>query len=275
MALQQGEHDPLVSELAKRAVAVRRGDQRLALLRWLTVLVALALWEWGAGRWFNDLFTSRPSAIVTTLVAGLRTREMITDIWVTLQEMLLGYGIGVGLGLVVGYLLGTVRPLGRFMEPFILVFNSIPKVALAPLLIIWLGIGIMSKVGIAAMMVFFMMYYNVYLGTTQLKQDYVDSVRLMGAGWWTVLRWVVLPALGPYVMTGLRMGIVYTVIGAITGEFTASSKGIGYRILYAAGTLNASGIFAGIAILMLFVVIGNVLLNLLERRLLRWQSQSR
>ena len=138
--------------------------------------------------------------------------------------------------------------------------------------VIWFGIGIWSKVTLAATMVFFLVFYNVYAGVRSVDRELVDLARVMGANERQLGRHVYLPATAPFVMLGMRMAIPYAVIGVIVGEFTSSVKGLGLFIHYASDTYDPAGVFAGIAILVVFISAAGAAANRLERRLLRWKS---
>ena len=141
------------------------------------------------------------------------------------------------------------------MNPYITLFNGIPKVALAPVFVIWFGIGLMSKIAIIMTMVFFVVFINTFAGLRSVNEEYVSIVRIMGASGWQVVREVFLPATLPFILVGLRAGIPFSVIGAVVGEFIASTKGLGYFINYHQGTFDTNGIFVGVTILALLVVV--------------------
>ncbi|MBV8184810.1 MAG: ABC transporter permease subunit, partial [Hyphomicrobiales bacterium] len=144
----------------------------------------------------------------------------------------------------------------------------------APLFIIWFGIGLWSKVALAAAMVFFLVFYNVYMGVRGVDAELVRLTMIMGANERQLTRHVYLPAAAPFVIMGMRMAIPYAVIGVIVGEFTSSVQGLGLFIHEASSTYDPAGVFAGIAVLLGFVITANMLASRLERRLLRWQPAS-
>jgi NitT/TauT family transport system permease protein len=244
---------------------------RRIALAWLPGLLFLAAWQLASGHLVRTIYISRPSDIAIRLVELFRTGEILPDLAVTAQELALGYAIGAATGLFGGYTLGRAPKLARIAEPYVMAFYGIPKIALAPLFIIWFGIGVRSKVALAATMVFFLVFYNVYSGVRAVDRDLVALARVMGADERQLGRHIYLPAAMPYVLLGLRMAIPYAVIGVIVGEFTSSTKGLGLFIHYASDTYDPAGVFAGIAILMAFVVAAGSLAGRLERRLLRWR----
>lgn len=189
----------------------------------------------------------------------------------SLEELILGYTIGVAFGVAAGYALGRAPRLAAVFEPYVMAFYGIPKIALAPLFIIWFGIGLWSKVALAATMVFFLVFYNVYVGVRSVDRELVNLTLIMGANERQLTRHIYWPAAAPFVIMGMRMAIPYSVIGVIVGEFTSSVQGLGLFISQASSNYDPAGVFAGITILLLFVFIANAAASRLERRLLRWR----
>jgi NitT/TauT family transport system permease protein len=175
------------------------------------------------------------------------------------------------LGLLLGYALGSSPRLASIFEPYVMAFYGIPKIALAPLFVIWFGIGIWSKVMLAGTMVFFLVFYNVFAGVRSVDRDVVNLALVLGANERQLGRQIYLPAAAPFLLLGMRMAIPYAVIGVIVGEFTSSTAGLGLFINYASSTYDPAGVFAGIFILLAFVMGMNALANRLERKLLKWQ----
>jgi NitT/TauT family transport system permease protein len=244
-----------------------------ALLPLLPGIALLAFWEWASGRLIREMYVSRPSDVAVRLYELFARGEILPHLWVTAQELVLGYTIGLVVGTVAGYGLGRSAALRRVFEPYIMAFYGIPKIALAPLFIIWFGIGIWSKVALAALMVFFLIFFNVYMGVRNVDRELVDLARVMGANPRQLSRYVFLPATMPHIIMGMRMALPYSVIGVIVGEFTSSTKGLGLFINQASATYDPAGVFAGIAILLLFILVMNHLAGHLERRALRWRPR--
>ena len=187
---------------------------------------------------------------------------------------MLGYVIGVSGGVFAGYALGRSPRLAQIFEPYVMAFYGIPKIALAPLFIIWFGIGIGSKVALASIMVFFLVFYNVFAGVRSVDRELVNLTLVMGANQRQLTYHVFLPAAAPFVMLGMRLAIPYSVIGVIVGEFTSSVQGLGLFIHEASSTYDPAGVFAGIVILLGFVTFANLVAGAIERRLLRWRTLS-
>jgi NitT/TauT family transport system permease protein len=256
--------------------------QQDALIRKLvhTIIVALpglallVFWQWASGRLIREIYVSKPTAIAARLYELFASGEIYPHLWTTGQELVLGYVIGVAGGVVGGYALGRSPRLAAIFEPYVMAFYGVPKIALAPLFIIWFGIGIGSKVALAAIMVFFLVFYNVFAGVRSVDRELVNLTLVMGANQRQLTYHVYLPAAAPFVMLGMRMAIPYSVIGVIVGEFTSSTQGLGLFIHEASATYDPAGVFAGIVILLGFVVVAGVLAGRLERRLLRWRNPS-
>jgi NitT/TauT family transport system permease protein len=237
-------------------------------------LCALVLWELAAWQWPTVArLVSQPTEIARGLADVVSTGTIWQHLNATLTEMAVGYAIGAVSGVALGFLCGRIKLLGDILNPYITLFNGIPKVALAPVFVIWFGIGLMSKIAIILTMVFFVVFINTFAGLRSVNEDYVAIVRIMGASNWQVVREVFLPATLPFIIVGLRAGIPFSVIGAVVGEFIAATKGVGFFINYNQGTYDTNGIFVGVTILALLVVVLDWLLSLLERRLLKWRPE--
>ena len=234
----------------------------------------LSLWEFVAGRWIEILLISSPSLIFSAFLSNLESGTLIGHTWVTLTEIGIGFPLGAIFGIAMGYLFGQNRTLAELFEPIIIALYGIPRTALAPLFIVWLGIGIWSKVGVVFLLTFFLNFFNTYSGMKQMDREYIDLARLMGAKGYKLGYRIILPALSPHIMTGLKTSIPFSVIGAVVGEFIAAIEGIGFFIRLSAGIFRTADVFVGIIVLMFIVIVMNTVADLIERRLLRWQVQT-
>lgn len=245
-----------------------------AFLIALPGLVTAFCWELAARHWPDVArLVSQPTEIARGVVDVIITGTIWQHFQTTLTEMAVGYVIGAIAGVALGFLFGRVKLLGDIFNPYITLFNGIPKVALAPVFVIWFGIGVMSKIAIILTMVFFVVFINTFAGLRSVNEEYVNIVRLMGANHWQVVREVFLPGTLPFIMVGLRAGVPFSVIGAVVGEFIAATKGLGYFINYHQGTYDTNGIFVGVTILAILVVVLDWLLSWVERRLLKWRPE--
>jgi len=259
---------------ANRNVFISKRRIWIALLRVAIVGGFFLLWEIASDRWIEAFLISSPSRILKSMVAGFQSGDLLMHSWVTFQEILIGFPGGVILGIGLGFAFGRSRLLAEVFEPIIIALNGIPRTALAPLFIVWLGIGIWSKVGVVFLLTFFLNFFNTYAGMRQLDEEFVDLARLMGARRWRLTFRVILPAISPYVFTGVRTSIPFAVIGAIVGEFVAATEGVGFFIRQAAGLFRTADVFVGIIVLMLMVIAMDKVAELIERRALSWQAHS-
>jgi NitT/TauT family transport system permease protein len=260
-----------------RHVAPRRRSSRVLVLQVLIGAVFLSLWQLASAiGLLNPLLFSNPLMIVQKLVAYLSgeavySRTIYDHLKVTVQEMAVGYALGASIGVAMGFTLGRSRLAARVLEPYILAIYSVPKIALAPLFILILGIGLESKVGVVLMEVFFLVFFNTFAGVRSVNEEYVQLAQIMGASRMQLMRRIVIPAALPSIMVGLKMGIPFAMIGAIIGEFIASNQGLGWLILYSSANFDAAGLFASIAFLVIIVWVLGQLLNVIEARLLKWR----
>jgi NitT/TauT family transport system permease protein len=243
------------------------------LLRIGVFAVILGLWQLAGGRWLPDYLISSPSNVAKTLwdLLSGSTPGLWADIQTTAEELVIGYAVGVVFGIAAGVLLGYWRVGAAIFNPLITAINGIPKIALAPLFLIWFGIGIDSKVAIASMSVFFVMFYNTYMGVSTMPQELVNVLRIFGASRWTVIRKVTLPQIAVPLLAGMKASVPFAMIGVIVGEFIAAEHGVGYLIDTATQNFDSAAVFAGIVVLMVMMIIGMMFIAVIERRVLRWQ----
>jgi NitT/TauT family transport system permease protein len=236
----------------------------------LPALVIVGAWELGAHFLFDPRFVGQPSDILRYLLSEVTRGEIWTDAAITFWEIMLGYVIGAITGGALGFALGFRPRLARIVEPYILVFSAIPKIAIAPIIIIAFGIGIQSKVAIVVSMVFFLMFYAVFSGVKQIEPDFIHQARIMGANRGEVIGYVVIPAIAPNIFDGLKTSIIFAVIGALIGEFIAAKAGLGFYILNASGAFNINGIWVGVILIVALVFVLTTVIGVVERRVLRW-----
>jgi NitT/TauT family transport system permease protein len=258
---------PMRAAFSMRSIGV-------TVVRLAIILGFLSLWEIASGRWIEPFLISSPSRIFSSMVDHFRSGDLLQHSWVTFQEIAIGFPLGALVGIALGYWFGRSRFLAEIFEPIIIAINGIPRTALAPLFIVWLGIGIWSKVGVVFLLVFFLNFFNTYAGMRQMDTEYVDLARLMGVRGWKLTFRVILPAISPYIFTGIRTSIPFSVIGAIVGEFIAATEGLGFFIRMSAGIFRTADVFVGIIVLMIMVIVMDKIAGLVERRALRWQTQS-
>ena len=263
---------------ASTAVAAWHAEQsakrRIILLgRVLVGIGFVGFWEYASGRLIEKLFVSSPSAVSGRLWKWLLDGSLWNHLSITLYATALGFIIGSLVGFVLGLLFGRYRTVADIFDPYITALYSIPKIALAPLFIIWFGIGIESKVAVSASIVFFVVFLNTYAGVRDVNPIFVHATRIMGGNEYHVLRHVMIPSAASWVITGLKVSVPYALVGTVIGEFMSSNRGIGFLIAQATGLFDTTSVFSGLVILGLVGAVINVGLRHAENWLLRWKGQ--
>jgi NitT/TauT family transport system permease protein len=236
------------------------------------IIVSLALWQVISDALHLEFWVSSPSRVAAALVLWARSGTLLSDLRLTLTEAGVGFVLGSITGGVFGFLLGWIRRLGDLLEPFVLALYTLPKIALAPLFVLWFGIGVFNKIMFSAVLVFFMVFFTTYQGTRQVDRDLVENARLLGATRWGIWTKIAVPYSAVWVFTGLRIGLPYALIGAIVGEFVAAEAGVGFRIREATSFFDTGQVFAGLLVLMAISLVLLGCLKLIEVRMLRWQT---
>ncbi|MEZ5649996.1 MAG: ABC transporter permease [Burkholderiaceae bacterium] len=247
---------------------------KLVLARVAILIALIALWEFASGRLIQPYLISAPSAVAVELADWFMDGSVFYHAGITAFEAFLGFFIGAVAGMALGVLLGRARKLSELINPFIMGFYSIPKIALAPLFIIWFGIGIEMKVTLTATIVFFLVFLNTYSGVRSVSPELVNIMRLMGANESHVLRKVVIPSAIVWVFTGLRLSVPYAVIGAIVGEIIASNRGLGYLLSHASSQFDTAGVFAALLVIISLSMLLNAGVSLLARVSMPWEKAS-
>jgi NitT/TauT family transport system permease protein len=219
----------------------------------------------------SQLFFSSPTEIFQALLTQWSNGSFLRDAGITVLETLLGLVSGSLLGLAVGLILPQLRLVSNVFEPFLMVLNGIPVIVIAPLFILWLGLGILSKIGISIYIVFFAMFIPVYTASLRLDMTFVDALRVMGASHNQIFWKVIVPSSLPSVYTGLKIGSGLALIGAVIGEFVASRSGLGHMILYASGTLDTPTLYLGIITLAVFAAALSFAIDALGPVLVRYR----
>ncbi|HEV8346372.1 MAG TPA: ABC transporter permease [Vicinamibacterales bacterium] len=253
-------------------------ERRGAILVWqiLVGLVALALWQGlVALNILDPFFVSRPTDIARRVATWVAAGTLWPHLAVTLQEALLGLVVGAALGIVLGFALARSPLAAAVFDPYIKMLNAIPRVVLAPLFLLWFGLGIWSKVALAVTLVFFVMFFSTYQGVRDASQVLVDNVRMLGASERQLVRHVLVPSALTWIFSSLHTSLGFAMVGAVVGEYLGSTRGLGYVISQAEGTFDTTGVFAGMTILGIVVVIVSAAVTRLERWLLRWKNDER
>lgn len=264
----------ILRETEVRDTALEQKHNRDTRIGQILLGVALLLlWEFGSGTLVDQFFISKPSKILMSVWAMLTKEELLYHMQFTVTEALAGYAIGAGAGLLSGFLLARIDLIYRIVQPFIIGFYGIPRIALAPLFILWFGIGISSKIAVAAVMVFFIVLINTIAGIRSVSAQLIQVARVMGATEWDINWKIIFPSATPFIIAGLQIASPQAMIGAIVGEFISSNRGVGHLINKASGWLDTPGLFAGIFALMIVVLLMNYGVTALGNRLMRWNPK--
>jgi NitT/TauT family transport system permease protein len=246
---------------------------RLFIYRLIFGLILLSFWEVSSGRLIDPFWVSSPSKVFRYLYEVFVDGSIFGHLGITLYETFAGFLIGSVLGIGLGFVLGRREVLAQILDPYVVAFNGIPRIALAPLFIIWFGIGPTSKVILVLSVVFFLTFFNTYAGVKGVESELKNILRIMGASERQILMKVTLPAIVPWITTGLKISLPYAIVAAVVGEFIAASKGLGYLINYNTSLFSTTGALGGILILALVVVACNEVINRAESYLLRWRPK--
>lgn len=271
------EHTPPTRvPFGRRALAARPD---LRVLIWRVVLIAglVLLWEAATGglglgwKVFETAILARPSLIAADVVDYAGSGFLLRDMSATLSAAFLGLFFGVVGGMAVGLLFGYLTTVAAVFEPIMVALNSLPRITVAPILILWFGLDLRSKVVLSLFTVFFVIFFNTFLGVRNVDPELVKAVRVMGGGPRDVARMVVIPSVASWIFAALRTSVSFALTGAVVGEFIGSTRGLGYRMLLAAGLLHTERVFA---IMLILMAVGVSLVEVsrrVERYLLRWR----
>ncbi|RPE40048.1 NitT/TauT family transport system permease protein [Streptomyces sp. Ag109_O5-1] len=259
-----------------RAQAARRRKAIVFAVRVLLLVAFLGLWELLSRAKAIDPFNfSMPSKIWDQIwtwgTHGTALGSLGEQIWYTLYEALLGWVIGVITGVVFGIALGRISFLADVLGPFIKVLNSIPRIVLAPIFLIWFGLGPSSKVASAVVLVFFPVFFNAFQGAREVDRNLVANARILGASDRRVTLQVVIPSATSWIFTSLHVSFGFALIGAIVGEYIGATKGIGLLVSQSQNTFNPAGVYAAMVILAVVALAAEGLLTFAERRIFRWK----
>jgi NitT/TauT family transport system permease protein len=233
---------------------MRDREQLMKALPWIStpilLLILLGGWQFAvSGLGVSEFILPAPAAVWSSLVELLSGSDVYHDIWITLEEVLIGFVIALVLGMAIGAVLGRIQWLERAVQPAMVAFQVVPKVAFIPIFVIWFGFGTTSKIIMAAILAFFPIMLNVMLGVRSVDRGHRDVMRGLGASRWATFRSLELPSTLPYIFTGAEVAIVFAVIGAIVGEYLGGSEGLGHLVVSSLNSLDAPQLFAVIVLL--------------------------
>jgi NitT/TauT family transport system permease protein len=270
---------PSDRDIEAAAAAASKRYQRNVLLWRAAILVAfLGSWEIaGQLQWIDPFFYSMPSKIASRLVEwiteGTSEGPLWYHLWVTMEESLIGFFTGAIAGVIIGVALGRNRMASDIFSIYIKLINSVPRVVLAPIFIMLFGLGLGSKVALAFVMVFFVVFSNAFQGVREADRAMIANARILGASNWQLTRSVIVPSAMSWIFASLHVSFGFAIIGAIVGEFVGARYGIGLLINVAAGSFDAAGLYAAIVIVMVVALLAEYLMTLIENRLASWRPQ--
>src|SRR4051794_5901586 len=252
----------------------RRSRRGPPILLWQVLLGVILLAGWQAlstAGLLDKFFFSRPSDVLARVVQWVWTGSIWRHLVVTLEEAFLSFVLGVSLGIVFGFLLGRVPFLSNLLNPYIRVLNALPRVVLAPIFLLWFGLGIWSKVALGVTVVFFIVFFNTYQGVREVDPVILNNARMLGASERQLVRHVLVPSALTWIFSSLHISIGFAIIAVVVGEYLGASHGVGYLISQAEGVFDTTGVFAGMVVLSGVVLLVGIGVNRLEGWLLRWK----
>ncbi|WP_292993718.1 ABC transporter permease [Nitrosomonas sp.] len=244
----------------------------LQVLRWSLIILLITIWEFSIKYGAIDVYYfSSPSLIFRNFQFWLEEDLIFKHLSVTLSEAGVGFISGLILGITLGFLFAANPRIDAILQPFITIMNAMPRIAFAPLIILWFGFGFLSKVVIVISLVFFVVFFNTYRGFKEINPILLKNAAVLGATRYQILRHIYLPATVSWTFASLRVSVGFAIIAAILGEYIGSSAGIGFLINNAQSNFDATGVMTGLALLTIVVAILDVLLKRIESHFTKWQ----
>ena len=239
----------------------------------LGLFVALVVaWQLTTRRgWVDPFFFSRPSDIAVRIAQWFVTGSIYRHLWTTALETVLAFVVGAGLGVAFGFAFARSQAIAGIFDPYLKIANALPRVVLAPIFTLWFGLGVLSKVAFGVTLVFFIVFFNTYQGIREVDANLLNNTRMLGATERDLIRHVLLPSALVWILSSLHTSVGLALVGAVVGEYLGSARGLGYVISQAEGTFDTTGVFAGMTVLAAFTIVVDLLVTLVERRLLAWK----
>ena len=244
----------------------------LIVLQVLVGVLAIGLWHvLTVTNVLPPFFFSTPGDVFSRVVKWFAEGTIWRHLWITLVESVLAFVIGSAAGVLVGFWFARKPFLAAVLDPYVKMINALPRVVLAPIFALWLGLGIWSKVALGVTLVFFVVFFNVYQGVKEVSHTVLANARMLGMSERQLMRHVYWPSALSWMFSSLHTSVGFAVVGAVVGEYLGSAAGLGYLIQQAEGVFDVAGVFAGMFVLALFVVAIDGLVSVVERRLLVWR----
>jgi NitT/TauT family transport system permease protein len=277
---QAPRHEPIHGKApapaaSSQAPAAETGGLILVVCQVGLGLLVLLVWQGSSGRLIDNFFISNPIDVGARLFGWTAGGAIFIHIWATVHATAMGFFIGSLGGVVLGIWLGVSPFASRLLSPYLNALNALPKVALAPLFVLWFGLGIESKIALAAVLVLFLVFLNTFAGVREVDQDLIDCARLMKARRTQVITKVIIPSALSWVFAGLKISVPYALIGAVLGEMIAANRGLGYLVQFSGSQFDSAGVFAVLFVIALLAVFLNFLVESVQNRMERWRIVSR
>lgn len=263
---------PTAGRRAPARISPSRRRMQNLVLQILLVGAFLLLWQYASDRWVPKLMVSKPSDIGVTMWRWLLDGTYAVNLWVTIEATMVGFAVGAGSGMLLGFLTGSWRRLGEVLEPVVMALYTLPRLALAPLFLLWFGLGMEFRVMFSAAIVFFLVYYNTYFGVREVSRELISAVRIMGANQFQVATRVIIPSALVWVAAGLKISVPYALVGVVVAEMLASDQGMGFLLSRGASQFSAAQTFAAIAGLLVVALVVDWALSAATKYALRWRT---
>jgi NitT/TauT family transport system permease protein len=251
----------------------------LLALQLLVGVVLIGTWQVlttvpiGGVKLLPPFFFSTPYDVGARIVKWLVEGTIWKHLYITLLESVLAFVIGSVAGVMIGFWFARQQLVAAVFDPYIKMMNALPRVVLAPIFMLWLGLGIWSKVALGFTLVFFVVFFNVYQGVKEVSPTILANARMLGMSERQLLRHVYWPSALSWMFSSLHTSVGFAVVGAVVGEYLGSAAGLGYLIQQAEGVFDVAGVFAGMFVLAVFVILIDLLVSAVEKRLLVWRPE--
>lgn len=243
------------------------------LLQLLPLAGFLCLWQWYTSGIKRRMFLfSSPEAIGIALIKGIGQGYLLHHTWITFMETILGFLLGNVTGIILGLSLWSSKTIARILRPYIIALGSVPVFAIAPVMIVWFGIGIFSKIMMAALSTVVVALVQSFQGAISVNEKYLDQMQVLGATKWQTFKKIVFPSSLVWVFSSLKLNIGFALLGAFIGEFISAEAGLGYFILKSSGLYDMANVFAGLVMIMALALALSQLLGIIEKKIIFWKQ---
>ncbi|WP_198014512.1 ABC transporter permease [Salipiger mucosus] len=248
----------------------RNSTGRLRIMAYQVAVLIAIVAVWQIGLWTGTLkpyVYGTPWGVMQAFAEQIANGTLLRHFWVTGQEVIIGFVIGCSLGSLCGLMLWLSPLWAKILHPYMIALNGVPKIALAPLIIVWFGLGMESKIAIAAIITFIVAFLQAYKGTQEVDQDLIRLMKSLGATQWQTFRKIVMPGSVPWIVSALRLNVGFALIGAVVGEYISAEEGLGYMVYYAGQLYDLDSVWVGIFSLMFMALILEAVVARIEKML--------